>query len=297
MVDACPICQSPEGRVVFRELEIDLIRCLRCTHVYSTWESPSHYDGYWEGNIEVEAEALRFYWSTAREPSYGEVLARLDAYRTDAASDPTRAGRGRILDVGCGVGFFPRFAADAGWQAWGYEISKEAVAWGQRELELDTLCAGRVEDSGFSPGSFDVVTLWDVIEHISEPVPLLRYCRTLLRPGGVLFIQTPNANFQLLRARLMRAVGRAPAEVSLLEVRDHVNDFTVESMRAATAASGFRDCEFFVGKPTYTLGGGRSRLGLGLKLGYYHVARAASAVTGGRFYISNTVHAVAHGGG
>jgi 2-polyprenyl-3-methyl-5-hydroxy-6-metoxy-1,4-benzoquinol methylase len=101
--------------------------------------------------------------------------------------------RGRLLDVGCGVGRFLAAAAARGWDAVGIDGAEAAVraasALGVPVLHGDL---SSVDAAGHRP--FDVVTMWDVIEHLSDPVGDLRRARAWLRPGGLLVVQSPNGN-------------------------------------------------------------------------------------------------------
>lgn len=105
----------------------------------------------------------------------------------------SRRGRGKLLDIGCGMGFFLR-QAQLKHDAYGCELS--AFAAGRAE----GLAAGRVivsnvgEGLAFSSGSFDIVTAFDVAEHLAEPRRLFSEAERLLRPGGFFVFSTPNPN-------------------------------------------------------------------------------------------------------
>ena len=129
---------------------------------------------------------------------------------------------GSLLDVGCGAGFFVRAAREAGFSAEGLEIGREAVEFGRRENGVQ-ITQGDLLDAAYSPGAFDVVTLWQVLEHLSRPVATLRRARTLLAPGGILVTAVPN--FASLQARVFRS------RWYHLEVPRHLYHFTPESLR------------------------------------------------------------------
>ena len=99
----------------------------------------------------------------------------------------------RILDVGSGYGYFLRAAQDRGWQAEGTEISHHAATVAQAEYGLDTF-VGTLSDF-FERGvrePYDVLSMFDVVEHVEDPVALLRIAGELLKPGGMCVIRTPN---------------------------------------------------------------------------------------------------------
>ncbi len=102
-----------------------------------------------------------------------------------------RLGRkGNLLDVGCALGDFVEVAREEGWDAEGVEISAFAAeAARRRGLRVRT---GVLEDLDLPAGGYDAITLYDVIEHLTDPVRTLREVTRLLAPGGILHIVTPN---------------------------------------------------------------------------------------------------------
>src|SRR5439155_6595773 len=101
-----------------------------------------------------------------------------------------RYGRkGRLLDVGCALGDFLMEAKDAGWDVEGVEISHYAAQRARaRGLRVT---AGRLEELDLPAASFDVITLYDAIEHLTDPVATLAAVHRLLVPGGLLHLVTP----------------------------------------------------------------------------------------------------------
>ena len=98
----------------------------------------------------------------------------------------------RLLDVGCAVGVFMTLARDEGWEVSGVDISDFAAGYCREKLGLDAHAAGNLAEAGFEPESFDVITLWDVLEHFEDPLSQLREVNRLLKPGGVMLVDTPN---------------------------------------------------------------------------------------------------------
>ena len=94
----------------------------------------------------------------------------------------------RLLDVGCHIGVFVEIAARHGWDAWGVEPSH----WAATRARASGLQVreGTMASAGFEDGSFDVVTMWDVIEHLEQPTDEVHQAYRLLKPGGLLVIHT-----------------------------------------------------------------------------------------------------------
>jgi SAM-dependent methyltransferase len=101
-------------------------------------------------------------------------------------------GSGRLLDVGCGVGQDLGVFKDAGWQLTGVELSGHAAAVARRRLGCEVL-VGRFEDARLGEQQFDVVRFAHSLEHLASPRAALEKAYRLLRPGGLLWIEVPNA--------------------------------------------------------------------------------------------------------
>jgi SAM-dependent methyltransferase len=99
--------------------------------------------------------------------------------------------QGRVLDVGCATGLFLREMSQAGWQAAGIEPIASAADFARRRFGLDVF-QGMLGEAAYESESFDVVTLWDVLEHTFSPSTELVNAARLLRPGGLLALSVPN---------------------------------------------------------------------------------------------------------
>jgi len=99
---------------------------------------------------------------------------------------------GRWLDVGCSAGFVVKAASDLGFDAHGVELEPAAVAWGRDTLQLANVRCGSLEEQGYSVDNFDVITLYDVIEHVPDLNRLVAELFRILSPAGVIEIRTPD---------------------------------------------------------------------------------------------------------
>ena len=101
------------------------------------------------------------------------------------------APRRRLLDIGCGPGFFLKVAKERGWSAEGIEPSRQAAAHA-RSLGLDVIEEFFNRQACANLGRYDVVHLNNVLEHIPNPMEIVRLARDLLTSGGILCINVPN---------------------------------------------------------------------------------------------------------
>jgi 2-polyprenyl-3-methyl-5-hydroxy-6-metoxy-1,4-benzoquinol methylase len=120
-----------------------------------------------------------------------------DFHRREAALNlavlQRHARPGRVLDVGCSTGLFVAAAHRAGWQASGVEYSPDSSRIAREVYGLD-VTTGALDPQMFAPKTFDVVTFWDVIEHVPDPVATLRVAADMLVPGGLMVLKTPNVD-------------------------------------------------------------------------------------------------------
>ncbi len=98
---------------------------------------------------------------------------------------------GKLLDIGCGNGYFLYIMKKLGWNVYGIEIDEEAANFAKRNYDLP-IFIGSLEEANFSEGFFDVITMNHTIEHVYNPLTLLRKAYKILVPGGYIYLRTPN---------------------------------------------------------------------------------------------------------
>ncbi len=124
-----------------------------------------------------------------RRPSFmNRLTARL---MSDYRKYLPMHGRGRLLDFGCGGGSYLRRMRDQGWGVTGVDASASTVRRIQLEFGLDVQ-VGSLPHAEFEPASFDIITMWQSLEHVHNPLGVLRAAYDLLAPGGRLIIEVPN---------------------------------------------------------------------------------------------------------
>jgi 2-polyprenyl-3-methyl-5-hydroxy-6-metoxy-1,4-benzoquinol methylase len=135
------------------------------------------------------------------------------------------ATKGKLLDIGCATGFFLDLAKSRGWEVVGSEVSEFSVRYAREKLGLDVRL-GTLRDLQFDAQSFDVITMWDVIEHVPDPIGELQEVRRILRDGGLLSIITPDVG-----SLVARFLGSRWEEFR--RVREHVYFFSRRTMTEA----------------------------------------------------------------
>jgi 2-polyprenyl-3-methyl-5-hydroxy-6-metoxy-1,4-benzoquinol methylase len=232
----CNLCGSPRYAILYRgrsartrELDpksmsctsdrhgefTNIVECSDCGLIYQNpRDNPATLAKLYAGVDDPVYERER----EGRVRTFGRLVERLGRF--------TRPGR--LLDVGCYTGIFLEQARRAAWEACGVEPSVWAAA--RARQKGFTVYEGAFRDARELPAPFDAVTIWDVIEHLPDPLADLRHACAILKPGGVLGLSTMDASS--LFARL--AGRRWP-----WYMRMHLVYFTRESMRRMLEAAGF----------------------------------------------------------
>lgn len=187
----CPLCAGPRpSRSLGEKLGFQIVQCNDCGHIYvSPWLEPRAvkcvYDmSYWD--------ALQLFVGSPRlkervDFDYSNALAKL---RRDVL--PYMQG-GRLLDVGCANGALVKRAEELGFRAMGLEVSEEVADFARRTFGIEVI-AGTLDEANLSPESFDCITMYDLVEHLINPRTYLREAFRLLRPRGLLVVETLNTD-------------------------------------------------------------------------------------------------------
>ena len=136
---------------------------------------------------------------------------------------------GCLLEVGCGSGAFLKSMRELGWRAEGVDFDPAAVDEARKKDLLVHL--GTLKAQQFSENSFDAIVMSHVIEHVHDPLDLLRECHRVLKPSGVLVVTTPNA--ESWGHRFYGADWRG------LEPPRHLHVFTLSALSVVAIRSGF----------------------------------------------------------
>jgi len=131
------------------------------------------------------------YWGEDREPSADWINESQSEKTKFLAQCDLRAGR--ILDVGCGSGFFLRALDQTAWDRFGVETGKAAAAAATRAIGSGRVFRGTLIESACEDEAFDVVAFWSALEHMNEPRANLIEARRIIKSGGTLIVQVPNA--------------------------------------------------------------------------------------------------------
>jgi len=219
---SCYLCGSDDAKVLVEDPPFRVLRCRRCGLGYT---SP-RIDG--SRIHEIYGDA---YWNSDSAKDYGYTSYEEDhrgyqrTFEKRAALVQRFLPAGRVLEVGCAAGFFLDVMQQRGYEVHGLEISADIARSARHRLGTESVHAAHLADAPFPAGRFDMVVMWDVVEHMADPVRELAHCHRLLRPDGLLVLQTQN-----LDSLARRALGARWHHFKQLEHIYHFNDATIREL-------------------------------------------------------------------
>ena len=235
MMVPCHVCSSTDEATYIEARGYRIARCKNC--------------GLWFVNPQPTVDELREFYTTYDD---GEQWRNREEHfnRVVRKAVLRLKRRGAVLDVGCGSGNFLRCMKEAGFSAFGIEPSLPGSEYARDEHGVD-IYHGLIEDylAIASSRQFDVITLLNVLEHLTRPAETLRCLNQLLAPDGVLVIIVPDARFHDNVGRMRRLFGfadpywieRPNSFLSGFKLPDHLCSF-----QPSTLASLLRRCGFHV---------------------------------------------------
>lgn len=225
-LQTCPVgCKSKLQTTDIELPEGPLLRCPQCLQLLSQCSE----DWYWKsmeefndprGTLPNERSVQRRFRRNSKFLSQISKLLRQDPQDI------------HVLDVGCSSGAFVDAAAKMGFHAEGVEPAAKAAATAQAAGL--TVRQGLLHEVAYPDQSFDAITLFEVIEHLKDPLTLLLECQRILRPGGILLIGTANT-----ASWSAQAFGAHWDYLSIARHGGHVSFFNPTSLQTLAAKAGF----------------------------------------------------------
>lgn len=228
---ACPLCGANNAETLWSKEGASYVRCLHCSLVYE--------------NPRLSGEELKSFYSkesyfvNTSDPSpsgYSDYFAQctgtlLREYLNIVKREVAGRTPVHFLDVGCGPGGLVELALAEGWEASGLELSSWAVEIGRKKGI--PIMEGALESALFPENHFDAISLFDVLEHLPSPHPPIREIYRILKPGGVVIVETPN-----IGGFFARNVYRERSD--LVKPRAHICLYTPVTARRLFSEAGFR---------------------------------------------------------
>jgi SAM-dependent methyltransferase len=273
MTFSCPLCHATTSSAVLAETihgtVFHVVRCTSC-HLIQTFPQP-------------DAAAIAQLYSQG----YGQTVS--GAYCSEGQFDvrnhqlalgviarqrPAGSAPLTILDVGCGAGNFLDIVQSSGHHGYGLELSPVAYAASAARFP-GRIHQGVLDETAFPGQTFDAITFWYVMEHVTDPPAVLRSALGRLNSGGFLIIAVPNWRYIAVRRWLQRLTGRTPT----VDPHEHLFQFTWTTVDRMCQQAGLEI--FWKAIPTpYPVGSRPVRLAKAIAFG---ACRVMAALTGFRF--------------
>jgi len=210
----CLLCNSNQLIKLNRYKNAFLVKCRKCDFVLSSKipseaELKEHYKNYAPNSV----------LSEITEKRYHELLDQLEPFRQT----------NNILDIGCGEGYFLEVAKKRNWNVYGTEYRDEIISKCEhKEIKMHS---GKLSSHNYEKVSFDVITSFEVIEHINNPTEEINTINKLLRKGGALYMTTPNFNSL---SRLLLG-----SKWNVIEYPEHLSYYTSSTLNKLAINQGF----------------------------------------------------------
>ena len=214
----CPVCGGSD----FRPHLPALVRCGACAMVTAKVDA---------GEEELQALYGSGYFCGDEYADYlADKRVIQKSFRKRLATVRRHVEGGRLVDVGCAYGFFLELAQEH-FTVLGYDVSEQAVEYASGVLGVPAVCADFLSDESLKASSMDVVTMWDVIEHLAEPGRFVDRSWEVLRDGGHLFLTTGDIDSWLAR--------RQGRRWRLIHPPTHLQYFSAATIRRLLETRGF----------------------------------------------------------
>lgn len=226
---SCSVCGHTAGKRFHTESGFDLFRCSHCRFIYVNPQP----------NAEVLTQHYQTYFASEESAirEWGQMMLPLIRYSAKLVLQHTQKKRGRLLDVGCGFGFFLSQMRSLGFEVQGVDISEPALRYARERMDLIVYNRPLTD---FPEASFDVLTAFYVIEHVPNPKEWIQQFFRLLKPGGLLVLRWPHtAPITLLT--------RPFYDFKLHDCPSHLSDFSVSTIRKLLLRNGFVSVQTCIG--------------------------------------------------
>jgi SAM-dependent methyltransferase len=235
-VDKCPLCNSMKRKTEFVKLGIAIVCCLECSLRYAGRFPVNTEDVYSDGKYQEAVVNIYMKNHAFKMENFGKERIELIRQHIDKPNES------KLLDIGCGTGWFLELSKKYGFDVSGQELSKHMAQWTSERLNISIM--NLPIDKLSTSIKYDVITMFDVLEHVKDPMKIILKCRSLLNYNGIIVIFT--LNFDSLSVHIMKEYSNIIAPPA------HLTFFNKRSVQLLSEKSGleliyYRTCGIDIG--------------------------------------------------
>jgi SAM-dependent methyltransferase len=238
----CPCCSADNYRLLGNERGLSVVVCKECSLIYTNPRPRNSEENYFgEADLFFSEARLIFKGKKQhhRDKNYAFELRQIKKIKNG----------GKLLDVGTNMGFFLKKAQELGFETEGVEPSPSLskIAREQFKLKIHT---SFLQEAKLPKKSFDVITLIDVFEHVTNPKELLFACNDILKDDGIIAIKVPNGNYNEFKMVLSKKFGNA-INMDFWNCCEHVVHYSPKTFTKMVESCGFKVQSLFIPLPIH----------------------------------------------
>lgn len=239
----CPNCEQDSYDTIDSEFGLSIVKCSNCDLIYTNPRAKDSEENYFgDPSIFYDEARLIFKGKKVhhRDRNYIYELKKIKKVKKN----------GKLLDVGTNMGFFLRIARDMGFETEGVEPSPSLSEIARKEWGLNIHTAF-LEEADLPKKNYDIITLIDVFEHVTNPKKLLETSFELLNDDGIVAIKVPNGNYNHFKMKLAKALGKKEG-MDIWDCCEHVSHYTPKTFKNIIESVGFEIKKSFIPLPIHS---------------------------------------------
>lgn len=240
----CKLCDSVKKKLRYSVDGYDVVECDGCGVVFLDLHQDFNVSNLYSSDYYLERQEY-YLKNSIVDPIDGFENPNIVDFREGLKLVESFKHTGRLLDIGCGMGIFLSMAKERGWEVFGLDISDYAISSARERFGINCF-AGKLKDANLPDNYFDVITLWDVIEHFEGPLEELEEVKRILADDGIILFDTPNVEslMRLIAHWTYKATGGLfKYPVKKLYHQFHLYYFSPRTLRMLLDKAGFEIIE------------------------------------------------------
>ncbi|NWF52470.1 MAG: class I SAM-dependent methyltransferase [Nitrospirae bacterium] len=239
-VKKCKICNSTERKLRYSIGDYNVVECNKCGVIFLDLHKDYDISKLYSSDYYLERKEY-YLKNCIVDPSCRIENPNILDFKEGLNLIESFKKTGRLLDVGCGMGIFLYMSKERGWEVFGVDVSDYAANFAKERFGIDCF-VGRLKKANFPDNYFDVITLWDVIEHFENPIEELEEIRRILSDEGIILFDTPNVESlmrQIAHWIYMLTGGIFKYPVKKLYHQYHLYYYSIKTLKTLLNKSGF----------------------------------------------------------